>query len=59
VWVATALGELEEAQRRISEVPPRHPFDLRYSQDLPESAWERCEEVLDRHDVTRVMKQPW
>ena len=59
VWVATALGELEEAQRRISEAPPRHPFDLRYSQDLPETAWERCEEVLDRHDVARVMKQPW
>jgi hypothetical protein len=59
VWVATALGEVEEARRRISEVPSRHPFDLRYAQDLPETAWERCVEVLDRHDVLRVMKQPW
>jgi hypothetical protein len=56
--VATALGEVEEARRRISEVPWRHPFDLRYAQDLPETAWERCVEVLDRHDVLRVMKQP-
>ena len=59
VWVATALGEVEEARRRISEVPSRHPFDLRYAQDLPETAWERCAEVLDRHDVHRIMKQPW
>jgi hypothetical protein len=59
VWVATALGEIEEARRRISEVPSRHPFDLRYAQDLPETAWERCAEVLDHYDVLRVMKQPW
>jgi hypothetical protein len=58
VWVATALGEVEEARRRISEVP-RHPFDLRYAQDLPETAWERCVEVLDHYDVLRAMKQPW
>jgi hypothetical protein len=29
--VPTALGEIEEARRRISEVPSRHPFDLRYA----------------------------
>ena len=59
VWVATALGEVEEARPRISEVPSRHPFDLRYAQDLPQNAWERCAEVLDHYDVLRVMKQPW
>ena len=59
VWVATALGEVEEARLRISEVPSRHPFDLRYAQDLPETAWERCAEVLDHYDVLRVMKEPW
>jgi hypothetical protein len=59
VWVATALGKIEEARRRIGEVPSRHPFDLRYAQDLPETAWERCVEVLDHYDVLRIMKQPW
>ena len=59
VWVAMALGEVEQARRRISEVPSRHPFDLRYAQDLPETAWERCAEVLDHYDVLSVMKQPW
>ena len=57
VWVATALGEVEEARRRIEEVPPRHPFDLRYAQDLPETAWERCEQVLDQYDVQRLLRE--
>jgi superfamily II DNA or RNA helicase len=59
VWVATALGEIEEARRRIAEVPSRHPFDLRYAQDLPATAWERCAEVLDRFDVERVLREAW
>jgi hypothetical protein len=59
VWVATALGQIEEARRRIEEVPPQHPFDLRYAQDLPESAWERCEQVLDQFDVQRLLRRAW
>ena len=59
VWVATALGEIAEARRRIEEVPPRHPFDLRYSADLPQTAWERCTEVLDRFDVQRRLREGW
>jgi superfamily II DNA or RNA helicase len=59
VWVATALGEAEEARRRIEEVPPQHPFDLRYSQDLPDTAWEKCEQVLDRYDVQQRLRQSW
>ena len=48
VWVATALGQAKEARRRIEEVPPQHPFDLRYARDLPKAAWEPCEQVLDQ-----------
>ena len=42
-------GDREEAHRRIDELPSHHPFDLRYAQDLPETAWERCAQVLDEH----------
>lgn len=59
VWVDTALGDLEAAKRRIDEVPVRHPFDVRYAQDLPASAWERCVQVLDRVDALRVLKAGW
>jgi hypothetical protein len=57
--VATALGEIEEARRRINDVPSRHPFDLHYSEDLPQTAWEQCVQVLDRFDVRRRLKEAW
>ena len=59
VWVEMAIGEVEQARHRIDEVPARHPFDLRYAVDLPETAWEQCAEVLDRHDVQRVLRKGW
>jgi len=57
VWVAVANGEIEEARRRIDEVPSRHPFELGYAADLPETAWERCAQVLDRYDVQRMLRK--
>ena len=59
VWVAVATGEMEDAKRRIEEVPSRHPFELRYAADLPEMAWERCAQVLDRYDVQRLLRKGW
>jgi hypothetical protein len=58
-WVAVATGEIEEATRRIEEMPSRHPFDIRYAADLPETAWERCAQVLDRYDVQRPLRMTW
>ena len=59
VWVLSALGKAEDAKRRIEEVPAQHPFELRYANDVPASAWERCTQVLDKQDVTRALKQGW
>ena len=59
VWVDIALGERALARARIDSIPTRHPFDVRYSQDLPASAWERCTQVLDRLDFQRVLRGAW
>jgi len=59
VWVTTAMGEIEEARRHIDEVSSRHPFEMRYAADLPETAWERCAQVLDRYDVQRMLRKEW
>jgi superfamily II DNA or RNA helicase len=59
VWVEMAMGEVEEARCRIDEVPSRHPFDIRYAPDVPETAWERCAEVLDQYDVQRLLRKAW
>jgi hypothetical protein len=45
VWVEMAIGVVEEARHRIDAVPARHPFEIRYAQDMPETTWERCAQV--------------
>ena len=55
----TALGAAEEAKQKIDEVPRSHPFEMRYANDVPASAWERCTQVLDKQDVIRTLKQAW
>jgi hypothetical protein len=57
--VLTALGDAEEAKRRIDHVPLRHPFEMRYANDMPATAWEKCTQVLDKQDVQRTLKQGW
>jgi hypothetical protein len=37
----------------------RHPFELRYAADPPETAWERCVQVLDRYGVQRLLRKGW
>jgi superfamily II DNA or RNA helicase len=59
VWVLTAMGDAEEARRKIEQVPNRHPFEMRYANDVPATAWERCIQVLDKQDVQRALKAAW
>jgi hypothetical protein len=58
-WVATAMGQIEDARRHIDEISSRHPFEMRCAADLPETAWERCAQVLDRYDVQRLLRKGW
>ena len=59
VWVLTAMREQAAARARIEAMPPKHPFELRYGQDMPQTAWERCEQVLDRGDIFSTLKRSW
>jgi superfamily II DNA/RNA helicase len=59
VWVLTALGLEAAARERINAVPPQHPFELRYGQDMPQTSWERCEQVLERNDIFSALKHGW
>jgi hypothetical protein len=53
------LGAAEAAKQKIEEVPRRHPFEMRYANDVSASAWERCTQVLDRQDILRTLKKGW
>lgn len=61
VWVLSARGELEEAQKRIDRLPDLHPFDLRYnvqaSVDGP--SWEQCASVLNSINRREALEKGW
>lgn len=59
VWVLAAEGEMEEARRRIDAVPRQHPFALRYTESVPATDWNRCEQVLNRTDMVEYLKRAW
>jgi hypothetical protein len=45
VGALAAEGEMEEAKRRIDALPRRHPFAQRYTDSVPPTDWNRCEQV--------------
>ncbi len=57
-WVAIALGEKEQAQKIIDELPRSHPFDLRYTH-VEKIDWETCRHVLEEAEKQRVLATGW
>jgi len=58
VWVEAALGDIEKAKQIIDEVPPQHPFDVRYNKVQAED-WESCSVVLDGEAQLEVLMKGW
>ena len=58
VWVQAALGDIEAAKRKIDELPPRHPFELKYHR-IERVDWESCATVLSPIVVRETMQQGW
>lgn len=58
VWIDAALGDMEAA-RRLAGAVPRHPFEIRYTTELRDVDWNRCEQVLNRHDLVDVLRAGW
>lgn len=59
VWVYVALNEIEEAKKKINEVPKKHPFDIRYQEKVEKVDWENCVKVLDSVERKRHLMRGW
>lgn len=58
VWIAVALGEVEEAKKIIASVPKKHPFDIKYER-IEKINWESCERVLSNDAKRTALRQGW
>ncbi len=58
-WIEVALGEREEAKKRINDLAEKkHPFELRFS-EVKNVDWESCADVLDKREKLRALTQGW
>ncbi len=58
VWVAMALGEMDQAKKLIDALPKFHPFEIRYS-TVKKIDWESCYKVLDNREKQRILTKGW
>jgi len=59
VWISVALKDIEEAKRKIDEVPKQHPFNLRYQVNVGKVDWESCAKVLDNREKRKRLMEGW
>lgn len=58
-WVEVALGEVERAHQIIDSVPIKHPFDVRYHEQVARVPWESCAKVLDAVERRACLSKGW
>ena len=58
VWVDIALNKIDDANKTIDAVPPRHPFEIRYDKIEP-IEWESCAKVLDSYEKKQHLLKGW
>ncbi|PRX23243.1 helicase-like protein [Orenia metallireducens] len=59
VWINIAIGKKEEAKKVIDYVPEKHPFEIRYKEQVVTSDWEICTKVLDEKSKLEKLKKSW
>lgn len=58
VWVLVAQRDEQRALEKIAEVPPSHPFELRYDR-VDAVDWESCSQVLDSSSQLEKLRRGW
>ena len=58
VWIEVAIGEKEQAEKIINQIPDVHPFEMRYHQ-VANIDWESCEKVLFEDDKKEQLLRGW
>jgi SNF2 family DNA or RNA helicase len=59
VWINVAVNEIEKAKQLIDAIPKKHPFEIRYQENIGNIDWESCSEVLDNEERKKFLMQGW
>ena len=50
---------MEEAKKRIGTLPKKHPFDVKYNEEVQNVDWESCDEVLNKDAIRNKLLEQW
>ncbi|MHB1453406.1 MAG: phospholipase D-like domain-containing anti-phage protein [Saccharofermentanales bacterium] len=60
VWIAIAQNDEQRALDAIYKVPKKHPFELKYEQNIPKTEdWQACSFVLDKTEKLKELMKGW
>lgn len=59
VWIDVAVGNMEEAKKRIGALPKKHPFDVKYNEEVQNVDWRSCDEVLNKDAIRNKLLEQW
>jgi hypothetical protein len=60
VWIAMAQNDEKRAMETINSLPKRHPFELKYEQNIPQTEnWQTCTFVLDKKEKLKELMKGW
>ena len=59
VWVQIAMGEKEEAEKIIGNIPKVHPFENRYNNGVSNIDWDSCTKVLKKEEKRKYFETGW
>ena len=59
VWIDVAVGDIEEAKKKINAVPEKHPFQMKYHDSVTAVNWDSCAKILNRDDIKKKLMEQW
>ena len=59
VWVDIAVGNINEAEKKINAMPEKHPFEIKYSNQVTHIDWESCANILKQNDIYEKLVRQW
>jgi superfamily II DNA/RNA helicase len=58
-WINIALDKKEKAKKIINKVPEKHPFEVKYNEQVQANDWESCTKILSEETKLEELKKPW
>ena len=59
VWIEVSQHNIKEAEKKINEMPQKHPFALKYQESIDTIDWESCYKVLDNVERKKYLMEGW